>query len=123
MEFKNILLNLRKERNINQKELAKLLNVSQPVISYLESGRNEPDNITLVKLAEHFNVTTDYLLGRTNLKLPQTEYEFLNKMDKLDVDELMDEYDFTFKGITVNKKVLEAFINLIKVLKEEIKSN
>lgn len=54
---------LRKERNISQKELAKYLNVSQAQISKYESGANEPDLATLIKIADFFNISIDELLG------------------------------------------------------------
>ncbi len=53
---------LRRERDISQKELANYLNVSQAQISKYESGLNEPDIGTLIKLAEFFHVSLDTLL-------------------------------------------------------------
>ena len=59
---------LRIKEGYSQKELASLLNVAQNTVSQYENGIREPDNETLVKLSEIFNVSTDYLLGRTNKK-------------------------------------------------------
>ena len=56
--------NLRKSLKISQSELAKLLNVHQTAISQWETERTYPDNDTLLKLADIFNVSTDYLLGK-----------------------------------------------------------
>ncbi len=53
---------LRRDRNISQKELASYLNVSQAQISKYESGLNEPDIGTLIKIAELFHVSLDDLL-------------------------------------------------------------
>jgi transcriptional regulator with XRE-family HTH domain len=51
---------------MKQAELAKDLKIAQSTLSYWERGDFEPDNTSLVNLAEYFNVTTDYLLGRTD---------------------------------------------------------
>ena len=60
-----ILTELRKEKEIGQKELAVYLNVSVGTVSNYENDVHSPDLSTLCKLADFFGVTTDYLLGRT----------------------------------------------------------
>jgi len=59
------LANLRKEKGLSQAELAKLLNMGQSTIAMYEKNRRTPDPETLERLADFFNVTVDYLLGRT----------------------------------------------------------
>lgn len=61
-----ILTELRKEKEIGQKELAVYLNVSVGTVSNYENDVHSPDLSTLCKLADFFGVTTDYLLGRTS---------------------------------------------------------
>ena len=68
MEIGEILAQLRKERNLGQKELAAFLSLSTGTISNYENGVHSPDLNTLCKLAEYFGVTTDYLLNRTNYR-------------------------------------------------------
>jgi len=55
---------------MKQAELAADLKISQSTLSYWERGDFEPDNKSLIKLADYFNVTIDYLLGRTNNPTP-----------------------------------------------------
>ncbi|MBR2617203.1 MAG: helix-turn-helix transcriptional regulator [Clostridia bacterium] len=62
--FAERLLELRKEKGISQATLAKNLQVSFAVICYWETDRSEPTAPNLVKLADYFGVTVDYLLGR-----------------------------------------------------------
>lgn len=50
--------------NMSQKFVALSVGVSPPMVSQWESGVKEPSKETLLKLADLFNVTTDYLLGR-----------------------------------------------------------
>ncbi len=67
MEFGELLYQLRTERGYYQKELAAYLNVSIGTVSNYEKGIHYPDLNTLVKIADFFHVSTDYLLQRTNL--------------------------------------------------------
>ena len=66
MEFR--LKKLRKERNISQLKLALDLNMNQNSISRYENGEREADYETLIKFADYFGVSLDYLLGRTENK-------------------------------------------------------
>ena len=59
----NIFKDLRKKKGLTQVELAKLLNVQQTTVSKWEVGRATPDYPVLIKLAELFDVSVDYLLG------------------------------------------------------------
>lgn len=67
--FADRLTILREDRMLYQKELAKELNVTTGTISNYENDVHSPDLETLVKIADYFNVSTDYLLGRTGSKL------------------------------------------------------
>lgn len=62
--FGEILAELRKDKKLSQRELARILHVSVGTISNYETGVHFPDVEKLVNLADHFGVTTDYLLGR-----------------------------------------------------------
>lgn len=68
MKFGELLARLRKERGILQKELATYLEVTVATISNYEKGIHSPDYETLIKLADFFDVSTDYLLQRTDYK-------------------------------------------------------
>lgn len=63
---------LREQNNINQKDFAKKMNVSNVVLSRYESDERKPDYDTLQRIADYFNVTTDYLLGRGTKKSDKT---------------------------------------------------
>lgn len=54
---------LREERELNQTELGKLLNMTQRKISYLERGQYEPSLQDIKAICGHFRVSADYLLG------------------------------------------------------------
>lgn len=59
------LVELRKEKGLSQVALAKELDVDCSTIAKYETGDRLPDLVMLCKLADYFNVTTDYLVGRT----------------------------------------------------------
>lgn len=60
------LKELRKKRGISQLRLAMELGMNQNSISRYESGEREADYRTLIRLADYFNVSIDYLLERTD---------------------------------------------------------
>ncbi|MBQ8850707.1 MAG: helix-turn-helix transcriptional regulator [Clostridia bacterium] len=62
------LKELRKERNISQLKLALDLNMNQNAISRYENLEREADYETLIKFSDYFDVSLDYLLGRTDKK-------------------------------------------------------
>ena len=64
MKFR--LKDLRKSRNISQLKLAIDLNMNQNTISRYENMEREADYETLVRFADYFDVSLDYLLGRTD---------------------------------------------------------
>ena len=66
MDFR--LKDLRKERNISQLKLSIDLNMNQNTISRYENLEREADYATLIKIADYFDVSLDYLLGRTDEK-------------------------------------------------------
>lgn len=66
--FGDRLKKLREDKDLRQKELAKIIGLSDRTIGMYEQGRREPDFNTLTKLADFFNVSIDYLLGRTDQK-------------------------------------------------------
>lgn len=61
----NIIRELRKSRKLSQKDLAEKLNVHQTAVSQWEQNRTMPDIDMIKKLADFFEVTTDYILGNT----------------------------------------------------------
>ena len=60
------LKELRKQKNISQIKLSIELNTNQNTISRYENGTREAYYKMLIKIADYFNVSIDYLLGRTN---------------------------------------------------------
>lgn len=59
---------LREEQGMTQRDVAQRLCVNPSAVNRWESGEKRPDLVNLVKLADLFDVSLDYLLGRTELR-------------------------------------------------------
>lgn len=75
--FTERLKELRDSFNLSQKDLAKILSVSQQTIGSWEVGRTEPSNQNLEQISQYFNVSIDYLLGKSDIQNP---YNRLNPL-------------------------------------------
>lgn len=69
---------LRESAGLTQKELGRMVNLSQQTIDHYEKGRSNPSIETINQFANIFKVSTDYLLGRTDFQIfePGAEYEW-----------------------------------------------
>lgn len=62
--------NLREDKDLTQQQMADYLNITQATYSRYESGNLDIPSAILIKLSKFHNVSTDYLLGQTNVKKP-----------------------------------------------------
>lgn len=87
---------LRSEKNIKQDVLAKLLGLEIAGISKLETGRVPLKDEYIVKLAEYFNVSTDYLLGKSNIRNIEDEFKFAyhKEIEGLTEEEIKEALEF-----------------------------
>lgn len=84
----NRLAQLRKEKGLNQIGLALKMNISQYMVSAYETGRHQMTEEMLIKMADFFDVSIDYLIGRSDIRytaekvtlnsLTETETEMLH---------------------------------------------
>lgn len=108
MDSKNFkmenLKNIREKKNITQIKLSVDIEVSQELISQYELGKTKPTVENLLKLADYFNCSTDYLLQRTNTP---TKINTLDKKE-LEVANIVEQY----KSLsTENQKHLQSYLN------------
>ena len=87
MSFAERLQELREDRGISRKDLAASLNITVSALGMYEQGRREPNMEMLIRLADYFDVTLDFLVGRSfNNEETSKIIEALhlkNKIDKL----------------------------------------
>lgn len=69
MKYKR-LKDLREDNDLYQKEVAKVINTTQQHYCRIERGETEITADRIIKLAELYETSTDYILGRTNIKKP-----------------------------------------------------
>ena len=66
----NRIRDLREDRDMTQKQIAKIINCSQQVYSNYELGQRDIPTLVLIALADYHETSVDYLLGRTNNPMP-----------------------------------------------------
>lgn len=104
------LKELRNEKDILQKDVANYLNITTSAYGFYEQGKRTPDSETLTKLANFFEVSVDYLLGRTNIKNN-------NPLDKDITLALHSEYDYDDLPEEARKEIS----NFIKYMRDKYK--
>ena len=106
--FSKRLVSLRKEKKLTQYDLAELLGFSRGQIGNYEQGTREPDQNTLLKISDFFNVSVDYLLGKTDVKNyledPNVTIALHSDETSLDYSDLSDEA----------KKEVQDFIEYVR---------
>lgn len=110
MDFKNFkmenLKQIREKKNITQIKLSVELEVSQELISHYKTGKSKPNIETLIKLADYFNCSTDYLIGRTN---NPTTIKDLDKKD-IEINNIIDKYNYLSAE---NKKQFKNYLDYL----------
>lgn len=106
---------LRKKSGLTQANLAKKLNISPSTVGMYEQGRREPDSAMLVKIADFFSVSVDYLI----------DFKKDRKKHKKNVDEIADQIEFIIrnKEYLKNKKnsiSTETINSIVKAVREGI---
>lgn len=71
------LKKLRENNNLTQQQMADILNIQRPTYTRYETGERQPDFELLIRIAQHFNVSIDYLLGN-EAKLPEKDTSSLS---------------------------------------------
>lgn len=117
---------LRKELKLSQFELAERLGVSQQTISKYENGTREPDNNTLKLLSDFFGVSTDYLLGTTDIREKPDDFvrqakEKFGYRGKRQAEEIIDDIQALFAGGELPTEDKDKFFDAIKTIYWEIK--
>ena len=120
MKFNERLKQLRLANGLTQKELAKSIEVGRTTISEYESGKIVPKQEGLLKLANYFNVSVDYLTGVSDTPATRqhNEHDFGKLLNTLDYI-LMNEYDspVRYEGVILNtyeKLMISQFLEQVR---------
>ena len=109
MEFNRIIKLLRKERGITQKQAAEDLGVSQALLSHYEKGIRECGLDFVVRVADYYNVSCDYLLGRS----AERNGMMLSAEDLPNPDKMKDNVYHGSVLPTMNKKLISNSLNVL----------
>ena len=109
MEFNRIIKLLRKERGITQKQAAEDLGVSQALLSHYEKGVRECGLDFVVRVADYYNVSCDYLLGRS----AERNGMMLTADDLPNPDKMKDNVYHGSVLPTMNKKLISNSLNVL----------
>ena len=103
------LKEIRNIRQITQRELAKMLKVSPSTIAMYETGQRAPDPEMLKRIAEYFNVSLDWLMGRINIidSVVPSEYSRMHKLTKRDLNQY-DDFTKQANAFFMNDEVADA---------------
>ena len=113
------LTSLRKEKKRTQQDMADFLGITRPAYTAYERGTRQPDYETLEKLADYFNVPTDYLLGRTNSPTltEKDEKDIAKRMKKMKEDLLAANKEgdgLSFMGDPMSEEAIESLLEAIE---------
>lgn len=108
----NRIKKLREEKQLKQEELAKILSISPSAIGMYERDAREPNDELTLKLAEYFDVSTDYLLGKSDIRNPEIEID----KDKINIGLSTKDYNPPTKE---QQEKIEEFAKF--VLKDNLK--
>lgn len=102
---------LRKQAGMSQFQLAKVLDIATSTLGMYETGKREPSLKVMNRIANYFNVTTDYLLGRPEKKDDDTKTADIKDDDVI----------FTYEGRQIPKEDLELIRRIMKGTRNDIK--
>ena len=100
MEIGKMISKLRSDKGLNQRELAKLLGVSNGAIGMWETGKRQPDLDTIKKLSAFFGVTTDYLIGNSQCAIDYANYQ-------MDTPEFALDFKMRIRELLAEQKISE----------------
>ena len=82
--IKNKIRDLREDLDLRQIDVAIATGIDQKTLSNYETGKTNPDSYSIIKLAEFFKVTTDYLIGYSSVDIKSNEdiIEILDNIEK-----------------------------------------
>lgn len=107
--FGDRLRGLRTERNLHQSELGDLLGLSASAIGSYERNLREPTHSYLVRIADIFSVSVDYLLCRTEERLTVSDY---SKLDSFTLSELLAKHTVTMGDRELTDRDKERILDI-----------
>jgi len=110
MDIGDTIKSLRQERGYSQKELAQVLNISASCLSKYEANKAQIPPETLINIADTFNVSLDYLFGRSNFLFDYSSLNdnYINKVKT---------YTMLNEALSLNASNRKLHLQILKALK------
>ncbi|MCH1640135.1 helix-turn-helix domain-containing protein [Paenibacillus timonensis] len=107
---------LREQRKLTQEELALQLQISRAVLSHYEKNRRKPNYTTLRKIADFFQVSVDYLLGRDEDIPHESQGKLQEFADSLELSDghILEKFTLTIDGKELTPEEAKRFIAFIR---------
>lgn len=111
------LVELRKKKGMTQEEVAKKIHLTRSTYAQYEVDRRVPEYATLQKLADFFEVSIDYIVGRTDIPnkvLSEGARKIIDSLDLSD-EEIMKTVKLEVDGILLTPEQVLTFVNYVRV--------
>ena len=107
---------LRLANHMTQKELSDYLNLTPKMISFYELGQRVPPSDIILKLAEKFKVSTDYLMGNSDTPSPHMDARTRRQLEKV-----LEDDELTYNGAVLNGEDKEKVKKALELIFWDVK--
>lgn len=116
MKYGNRIAELREQKGWTQEELATTIGISRAALSHYEKNRRKPDFETLTQLADLFQVSIDYLIGRTNQSQHPIDPEVQQFTEQLELSdaEILEKFSLMIDGLKLTDEEARRFIAFVR---------
>lgn len=101
----NRIKQLRTEKGLLQSDVAKYIDKSERIVGFYENGKRDPNTDTLIKLSELFNVSVDYILGKSDIR----NFDEIN-IDKIDIEFANGIKRLSLENQKIAKNIIESLL-------------
>lgn len=109
---------LRQENNYTQEQFGKIFGLVKSTVSLYESGKSNPDDEIKRKIADYFDVSIDWLLGRTEERSTVDKIVNKNKQKEFEIEEILDRFSIRFEGKKLTKKDIKSVLCFLRMLRD-----
>lgn len=116
MKYGNRIAELREQKGWTQEQLATSIGITRAALSHYEKNRREPDFETLTQLANLFQVSVDYLIGRTDhsaYPLDRDVQQFVDDLELSDA-EILKKFNLMIDGRKLTDEEAKRFIAFVR---------
>ncbi|WP_248927151.1 helix-turn-helix domain-containing protein [Paenibacillus hamazuiensis] len=116
MKYGERIALLREKHSMTQEDLSSKLGITRASLSHYENNRREPDYETILKIADLFKVSVDYLVGRVDDPQNELDPDIREFVDSLELSDskILEKFNFTIDGKKLTLEEAKRFIAFIR---------